>query len=99
MGSKREKAWSGLPEGPGGVEGAEKALDVLDAPEAVLERPRRDAALHSSCGHIVLLAGDVADAFWRSPGLLSSVRCPHCRASRPVGEFTWHEGGGSLSEP
>jgi hypothetical protein len=57
-------------------------------------RPHRDAVVHASCGQIVILRPDYAEAFARSPGVLGTIPCPHCRGEkRPVGEFAWQRGG------
>jgi hypothetical protein len=57
-------------------------------------RPRRDAAVHAACGQLVILRKDEAEMFARSPGVLGTLRCPHCRnEKRPVREFKWQKGG------
>jgi hypothetical protein len=54
------------------------------------QRPYRDAVLHARCGTLVVLRQDVAREFARSPGVLWTVQCPHCKTGRyPVGEFKW----------
>jgi hypothetical protein len=53
-------------------------------------RPYRDAVVHAQCGIVTVLAPDVAAEMARNPGVLGVLRCPHCRARRPVAEFLWH---------
>jgi hypothetical protein len=57
-------------------------------------RPYRDAAVHQTCKQIVILPPDYAAMFARSPGVLGTIPCPHCRgAKRPAKEFRWQKGG------
>lgn len=83
-------------EAPTAPDAAKPQADAAGAPKPAQAGPRpvRDAVVHKQCGILSVLAQDVAKEMARNPGVIGQLTCPHCRAKRPVGEFTWQSGGG-----
>jgi hypothetical protein len=52
-------------------------------------RPHRDAVTHQKCGIVSILRRDVAQAFAKTPTMLSRVRCTACRGDFDAKDFVW----------
>ena len=81
---------------PEALQGAAKSVPspLPSAAEALAgyKRPHRDAVLHAgSCGQLTVLEAPVADYLARG-GALPTIRCAHCKAVRPSGEYRWQDG-------
>ena len=94
---QHDEVVTSAPEVPGAHSEAppdEPTKPILE-PTKASERPHRDAVVHKQCKIVSVLKPDVADAMQRTPGVVGTLRCPHCRVVRPVAEFEW-QGGGTL---
>jgi hypothetical protein len=61
-------------------------------------RPVRQVYFHTTCRSTTTMSLPLAETYAREPHFYGATYCVECSMHRPVGEFTWVDGEGNVTD-